>query len=178
MNTGFPSSREQFEAILSHIADGVAVQYPDASIVYLNPAAAQIMGFNSPEEALRIGIDLERDMELFDENEKPLSLDLLPGRQALRGVKTPTRVVRVTFRNDPKRQTRWAWVKASPVYTPDGRLDYVVNVFQEITHLKQAELGLRDANQRVTNILEEVLATCEIGLPRPRPTTPDEQLNS
>ena len=149
------------------------MQYPDASIVYLNPAAAHIMGFSSPEEALRIGIDLERDMELFDEDENPLSLDLLPGRQALQGVQTPTRIVRVTFRNDPARRPRWAWVKASPVYSHSGGLDYVVNVFQEITQLKQAELGLRDANQRVTNILEEVLATCEIALPRKHPTQND-----
>jgi PAS domain S-box-containing protein len=168
MNSGFPTSREQFEAILSHIADGVAVQNPDASIVYLNPAAAHIMGFSSPEEALLIGIDLERDMELFDEHENPLSIDLLPGRQALQGVKTPTRVVRVTFRDDPNRRPHWAWVKASPVNGTGGELDYVVNVFQEITHLKQAELGLREANQRVTNILEEVLVTCQIELPRRR----------
>ena len=52
-----PSTSEHFKAILEHIVDGVVVQDMDAEIVYINPAAAKVLGFSGQEEGLEAGRD-------------------------------------------------------------------------------------------------------------------------
>ena len=158
-----PSTREQFRAILEHIVDGVVVQDMNADIVYLNPAAAKMLQFSSQEEALAAGVDgiLKAFDSIYDEHGLPFPREMLPGRQALKGQPEPVRVVRVGMKEEDQGQWRWAWVKASPIMDDRAQPEYVVTVFQEITAMKQAELGLKDANQRITRLLEEVLEVSE-----------------
>jgi PAS domain S-box-containing protein len=157
-----PSTREQFRAILEHIVDGVVVQDMNAEIVYLNPAAAKMLRFDSQEQALKAGVDrILSGFELTDERGRPFPKEQLPGREALKGKPEPVRVVRVGVHEDGVKRWRWAWVKASPIFDERQGMEFVVTVFQEITAMKQAELGLKDANQRITRLLEEVLETSE-----------------
>jgi PAS domain-containing protein len=158
-----PSTRDQFRAILEHIVDGVVVQDMNAQIVYLNPAAAKMLRFSSPAEALEAGVDgiLRAFDALCDEHGRPLPVEMLPGRQALRGQPEPVRIVRVGLQEEGEHTWRWAWVKASPIQDEKRQLEYVVTVFQEITAMKQTELGLKDANHRITRLLEEVLEVSE-----------------
>jgi PAS domain S-box-containing protein len=153
-----PSTRDHFRAILEHIVYGVVVQNMDAEIVYINPAAARMLGFSGQEEALEAGRDgILRAFRLYDENGQLMAVDRLPGRRALKGEPEPVRIIRVRSSTVPDSTWRWAWVKASSIQSDDQQLEFVVSIFQEITALKQAELGLKDANQRITKLLERVL---------------------
>jgi PAS domain S-box-containing protein len=153
-----PSTTEQFRAILDHIADGVVVQNQAAEIVYLNDAATRMLGFVNAEEALKVNLPgILRAFEIFDDDGQPLPVEMLPGRQALKGEPDPVRVVRVHPVGTAPGTWRWALVKATPIRDASESPEYVVNVFQEITHMKQTELGLKDANQRIINLLEQIL---------------------
>jgi PAS domain-containing protein len=153
-----PTNSQQFRAILDHIADGVVVQDVDAELVYLNPAATKMLGFADADEALKVGrAGILRAFDIFDDYGRPLPVEMLPGRQAIKGEAQPARVVRVQPHDAAPGCWRWAWVKASPIQSDDLKTEYVVSVFQEITQMKQTELGLKDANRRITKLLEQVL---------------------
>jgi PAS domain-containing protein len=154
-----PTTKKQFQAILEHVVDGVVVQDDEAQVVYINSAAARMMGWEDAAHALEAGRDgILRQVTLFDERGVPLPVELLPGRQALQGEHEPTRVIRARTADTPEESWRWAWVKASPIYDSKGeRVEYVVSVFQEITAMKNVELGLLDANLRMTKLLEQAL---------------------
>jgi PAS domain-containing protein len=153
-------ARAHFKVILDHIVDGVVVQDTSAQLVYLNPAAARLLGHPSVEAALKGGIDglLKDFAALFDETGVRITREALPGRAALRGELEPARVVRVKLVDESAGPWKWAWVKASSVRSDEtGEPIYVVTVFSEITNMKKTEQGLIDANQRVVNLLEKVL---------------------
>jgi PAS domain-containing protein len=153
-------TREQFRLVLDNIADGVVVQDAGAALVYINPAATRLLGFESVEAALTAGTGglLKDFAALFDDSGRPLAREQLPGRLALNGEKEPAQVVRVQTRGAGVNSWKWAWVKASPI-AEDGseKPEFVVTVFQEITKMKKAEQGLKQANQRILDVLEEVL---------------------
>jgi PAS domain S-box-containing protein len=151
-------TKRDLKAVLDHIVDGVVVQDMDAQIVYINEAAASLLGFPDAAAALKAGRDqILRQVQLFDEQGRALPVDMLPGREALRGAAHPTRIIRGRAAGQPEGTWRWAWVKASPVPGHTGRTEYVVTSFQEITQLKNAEIGALDANHRITKLLEQVL---------------------
>lgn len=154
------TSGDKFKSILDHIVDGVVVQDAQTNIVYINPAATRLLGFESTEAALAAGRPgiLQAFSEIYDDDGQVLPVEMLPGRLALHGEPEPVRVVRVQPRDTPSGEWRWAWVKASPIDdASSGAPAYVVTVFQEITEMKQKELGLKAANQRIVNLLEQVL---------------------
>lgn len=154
-----PTTKKQFQAILEHVVDGIVVQDHEAQVIYINSAAARMLGWEDAEHALEVGRDgILKQVTLFDELGSPLPVELLPGRQALRGEHEPTRIIRARTVDTPESAWRWAWVKASPIYDSRGeQVEYVVSVFQEITAMKNAELGLMDANLRMTRLLEQAL---------------------
>jgi len=159
MNSAQPSiTKKYLTAILEHIADGVIVQDPAAEIVYINPAAASLLGFATAQAALTAGRDhILGQFHLFDEHGQPLPVDKLPGREALRGHTNPTRIIRARTNSSGPATVRWAWIKATSIQDAQSQIEYVVTTFQEITHLKNAELRLADTNQRIINLLEQTL---------------------
>lgn len=150
------TSPQQLEAILQHIADGITVQNQTGELVYINPTAATILGYDCTTAAMEAGpATIIGKFEVFDEKEHPIPLTSLPGRRAMRGEAEPAMII--GFKHAGQTKVRWSSVKASPIYDEAGQVSHVVNVFQDITPLKDAELKLKDANKRITKLLEDVL---------------------
>jgi PAS domain S-box-containing protein len=135
-------SRDQLDAILGGLADGVTVQDAAGELVYANPAAARVMGFASPGELVAAGRDdvLER-FEIFAEDGEPLSLESLPGRRALRGEAPGELVVR--FRRRGGEGEVWTVVKSAPVRDEGGAVVLAVTIFEDITEHKRSEVAQR-----------------------------------
>ena len=76
----------QLEAVLANLAAAVTVQAPDGTLVYVNQAAAEVMGCSSPEEVLSTPLaQLVDAFVILDEDGRPFDLRELPGRHALAG---------------------------------------------------------------------------------------------
>ena len=76
----------QLEAVLTNLAAAVTVQAPDGSVVYVNQAAAEMMGCSSPDEMLATPLaELLDAFVILDEDGRPFDLRNLPGRHALAG---------------------------------------------------------------------------------------------
>ena len=76
----------------------------------------------------------------------------------------------------PSGEERWSFVSAAPVFTADGRVDLVVNVFRDFTERKRAEerLAVPGRGQRDPGIVARLRghpgAGGEAGGPRRSPT--------
>jgi PAS domain S-box-containing protein len=135
-------SRDQLDAILRGVADGITAQDSAGRIIYANDAAARIIGYTSAGELAEVPIQMVMEaFELFDEGGRPFSIERLPGRRALAGEEGAEEVLR--FRIVATAEERWATVKAMPIFDEQGRVRMAVNIFRDITEQKQAEDSLR-----------------------------------
>jgi PAS domain S-box-containing protein len=135
-------AREQLEAILSGVADAVTAQAADGRLLFANDAAAATMGFDSPQALIAAPITSIMDRyELIDERGEPYPLEALPGRRALAGEDNAETVVR--FRVRETGEERWSAVKATPIRDHDGNVTMAINVIEDITTHKRAELAQR-----------------------------------
>ncbi|MEA2243392.1 MAG: hypothetical protein QOD24_2948 [Solirubrobacteraceae bacterium] len=156
-NAGLFSELETIEAqltaALSTLAEAVTVQHSGGALIYANEAAARMLGFDSPQELLAAPVeDVVARFETTNEDGSPLRIEDLPGRRVLAGEVPEPRVVRTIDRRTG--EEHWHVTKASGVYDRDGNVKLVVNVIEDITTVKRAEL-----TQRLLARVGELLAS-------------------
>jgi PAS domain S-box-containing protein len=153
--------KESFE-ILDWVAVGVTVQGPDGNLLYVNDAAAQLMGLGSADEARALpAAEFASRFEILSEDGSPFPLERLPGRIALGGDQ-PTEVV-LRFKVRGSEIDRYSIVQARPVFDDDGSVRFAINVFRDITPIKRAEIernallhGEREARAMAEYAVERV----------------------
>ena len=135
-------ARSQVEAILSGIADAVTAQAPDGRLLFANDAAVTMLGYESAEALMSAPLnEIMSRYDILDERGDPFPPEALPGRRALAGEDNADTVVR--FRVHDTGDERWSAVKASPIRDHDGNVTMAINVIEDITTNKRAELGQR-----------------------------------
>jgi len=128
----------RLQTVLDNLAEAVTMIGPAGELVYINSAAAELFGYGTAEEALKVPVArMFADFDLFDEDGRPLDVGRLPGRRVLAGESaTPVtlrRVHRVTG------EERWLRIKASGVVDPaTGRPNLAVNVIEDVTEERRA----------------------------------------
>jgi PAS domain S-box-containing protein len=132
----------QLTAALSTLAEAVTVQRAAGALIYANEAAARMLGFDSAQEL--IATPTEQIVARFDttrEDGSPLRIEDLPGRRVLAGLEAEPLVTRTIDRETGIES--WRVTKASGVHDADGNVTLVVNVIEDITEVKRAELTQR-----------------------------------
>ena len=156
-NAGLFSELETIEAqlttALATLAEAVTIQHSGGGLIYANATAAGMFGFDSAPELLAASVDdiVER-FETTNEDGSPLRMEDLPGRLVLAGKEPRPHVVRTVDRRTG--EEGWRRLKASGVYDRDGNLRLVVNVIEDITTVKHAEM-----TQRLLARVGELLAS-------------------
>ncbi len=135
-------ARLQLEAILRGVADAVTAQAPDGHLLFANDAAVEMLGFDSAEAlmAAPLGSIMGR-YDILDDHRDPFPVEALPGRRALGGEDNAETVLR--FRVRETGEERWSAVKATPIRDHDGNVTMAINVIEDITTHKRAELAQR-----------------------------------
>jgi PAS domain S-box-containing protein len=164
-------AQDNLATILDHVADGVTVQAPGGRLIYANTAAALALGFASPAELLAAPLsEILGRFALFDEAGEPLPLSQLPGRRALAGEAEPS--VTIRFHNVATGEERWSAIRASPVRDDAGGVRFAVNVWQDVTGDKRADIArefLIEASEALASSLniEATLANiAQLAVPR------------
>jgi PAS domain S-box-containing protein len=135
-------ARAQLEAILRGIADAVTAQAPDGRLLFANEAAVSLLDYDSLEDLLKAPREeIMSQYEILDERGEAFPLEALPGRRALMGEDNAETVVR--FRVRETGEERWSAVKATPIRDQDGNVTMAINVIEDITTHKRAELAQR-----------------------------------
>jgi PAS domain S-box-containing protein len=135
-------ARDQLEAILRGVADAVTAQAPDGRLLFANQAAVELLGYESSEALLSAPLtEIMAHFELLDESGRPFPVEELPGRRALAEGEGSEVVVR--FRVRATGEERWSAVKATPILDREGGVAMAINVIEDITGHKRAELAQR-----------------------------------
>jgi PAS domain S-box-containing protein len=148
-------ARSELELVLEGIPDGLTMQDHTGKLVFANQAAARIIGFPDARALLAAPPDdILRRFELFDTKGAPLPLDRLPNRALLMGEKPTEQLVQ--YRVTEERQRRWSLVNASGVYAEDGRLQYVVNLFRDVTERQRQQQALAVSQEWFSTALRSI----------------------
>jgi PAS domain S-box-containing protein len=135
-------ARDQLEAILRGVADAVTAQAPDGRLLFANEAAVELLGYESSEALLSAPRrEIMSRFEILDEHGRHFPIDQLPGRRALSEGEGGEVVVR--FRVRATGEERWSAVKATPIVDLEGNVAMAINVIEDITDHKRAELAQR-----------------------------------
>jgi PAS domain S-box-containing protein len=135
-------ARDQLAAILRGVADAVTAQAPNGRLLFANDAAVSMLGYRSSEELLAAPLaEIMSRYDLYDEGGRPFPPEMLPGRRALLGEQGCESVIR--FRVRETGEERWSAVKATPIFDGDSRVAMAINVIEDITAHKRAELASR-----------------------------------
>jgi PAS domain S-box-containing protein len=131
----------RLEAILANLAEAITVEGPSGETVFANRAAAELLGAASVEEitSARPGEFGSRFL-IFDDQGRELSLEEMPGRRLFAGEQPGPLLVRNVVRATG--EERWLMVRSSAITDPNsGSVVYAVNVFENITGVKRAQLA-------------------------------------
>jgi PAS domain S-box-containing protein len=149
-------SRNQLEAIVRGVADGITVQSADGSLVFANEAGARFAGFDSLDEFVSTPVaDITARFEILDEDGRPVPLDELPGRIALAEGRESQRLIQYRVRATGER--RWALVRSTPVFDQDGTVSLAVNIVRDLTRQRRSGDRLRvlaEAGRTLSSSLE------------------------
>jgi PAS domain S-box-containing protein len=133
---------KRLEATLAHLAAGVIVREADGRMAFANATAAELLGVGSVQELFAARSEQLMDLfDAYDEVGERLTLNELPSARALRGERPSPMVVRSVRRSTGR--VRWLLHTATPVFEPDGSFSLAVNVVEDITESKRAELSQR-----------------------------------
>jgi PAS domain S-box-containing protein len=131
----------RLEAALVNLAEAITMTDARGRMVFANQAAADLLGAGSPGELMDAapGTIMPRFL-VTDEQGRELDLESMPGRRLFAGRPHEPLLVRNVVRATG--EERWLIVRSSPVTDPDsGRVLYAVNVFENITEVKRAQLA-------------------------------------
>jgi PAS domain S-box-containing protein len=133
---------QRLQATLANLAEAIVVRDTDDDLVFANPAAVELLGLSSSEE---LNEKRPRDMmaryDAFDERGRRLVLEDLPTTGAKRGEHPEPLLVRNIVRATGAE--RWLLHKATPVFDDSGAVSMVVNVIEDVTAVKRAEIAQR-----------------------------------
>jgi PAS domain S-box-containing protein len=135
-------ARDQLDVITAASADGITIQDETARVVYANDAAARLSGY--PDARAFMNAPLEEIVgafELFTETGEAFPPDRLPGRRVLAGEPEAEALLRVRTRATG--EVSWRFVRSTAFRRDDGHVRFVVNVFHDVTALKETEEQLR-----------------------------------
>jgi signal transduction histidine kinase/putative methionine-R-sulfoxide reductase with GAF domain len=131
-------SRDDLEAVLGRISEGIAIGTPDGRIVYANDAAAHLLGLASPDDVLGSPMgEHRRRFEIFDIDGRPLDSSELPAERARFGSEEGELLVR--FRPVGGGDEQVALTRAVRLLDEGGALRYVVSIFRTVTEEQAAE---------------------------------------
>ncbi len=146
MEDGLRRSEERYRGLYQSVAGGIVMQDGNGSIVEANSVAREILGLTMDEITGRTSFDPE--WRAVREDGSPFPGEEHPGMIALRTGQSVRGVTMGVF-NPARQEDRWILINAEPLRDPsDGRVQSVATTFVDITGRRQAELALRESEEK------------------------------
>ena len=146
------ASEERFRATFEQAAVGIAHVTPEGRFLRVNQGYADIVGYTPEELRQRTFQDVTHPEDL--------AADVAAARQLFAGkIGTYSLEKRYVRKNGA---VVWGSLTASAARDAQGRCEYLIGVVQDITARKEAEAARVQAEQRFTQVLENVSAVAVI----------------
>src|SRR5690242_8413957 len=134
------AARSQFDQALGALSEAVTITDVERRIRYANQAAADILGYATPEELMAAPPGTIRDEWVATHPDgRPIDLEDIPSWCVVRGRPAPPMLTHVVHRTTG--EDRWRLVKSSPLRVRGELL--AVSVIEDVTEAKEAELRQR-----------------------------------
>ena len=133
----------RLETIVENLGEAVAAIAPDGELRFANAAAAALAGYDSAAELVRTGggAALLARWHVTDEEGRAIAPEDLLIMRALAGETPAPRLHHAIERSTGR--DRWLLTRAVPVFAPDGAVDFVVWVGEDMTTVKRQEVRER-----------------------------------
>jgi len=132
-------TKNQLEAILQGVADGINVLDATGRLIYVNEAAARAASYPSAQAMLQAhgtGLLFER-FDILNESGQPFPIAQLPNRLARHGKKA--QATTLCYRSKSTGEEKWSVVQATPILDENGQVRFIVSISHDITDRKRAE---------------------------------------
>jgi PAS domain S-box-containing protein len=148
-------SRDQLDAILGGISDGVSALDMNGEIVFANDSAARLSGYPSAQALVATPTAVMRQrLKMFDQSGKEIPLEDLPSVRARRlGVSSQ---MNFQMRFADTGEERWMALKSTPVFNDQHKVERVVNIFRDISERKATEEALRQQKERLLTMFASI----------------------
>src|SRR3954447_3368943 len=134
------AARSQFDQALGALSEAVTITDSQRRIRYANQAAADILGYATPEELLAAAPGTVRDEWVATHADgTPIREEEIPSARIVRGLRAEPLLTHIVHRGTG--EDRWRLVKSSPLTVGDELL--AVTVIEDVTEAKEAELRQR-----------------------------------
>jgi PAS domain S-box-containing protein len=134
-------AEQGLHSVLANLAEAITVEDEYGQTAFANQAAADLLGLRTPSELTSAppGMVAARFL-ILDQQGRELDLQQLPGRRLFAGEHPEPLLVRNIVRATG--EERWLNVRCSAITDPQsGCVLYAVNVFENITEVKRAQLA-------------------------------------
>jgi PAS domain S-box-containing protein len=131
----------RLEAMLVNLAEAITVTDEHGRMAFANQAAADLLGVATPSDLTEADpAEVMGRFLVLDEHGRELDLEAMPSRKLLRGEPAEPLLVRNIVPETG--EERWLMVRCSTVNDAEtGRVLYAVNVLENITEVKRAQLA-------------------------------------
>jgi PAS domain S-box-containing protein len=147
-------AKAKYHSIFENSVDGIFQTTPDGRFIGCNPATASILGYDSPEELTEKLHDIGTQLYVNPRRRAELYDMMMNGRD-VKNFEVEL------YRKDGS--LLWALLNIHPFFGDDGALLYVDGALHDITERKQAEMTIRETNERFRAVLRAATAYSIIG---------------
>lgn len=134
-------TQARLDGILGSLGEAVTVHDERGKTVYVNDAAAELLGSANVDEVLATEPgELAERFVITREDGSPVRLEDLPGRRLVAGETAPSMLTRSVRRDTG--QAMWLLTKATLYTDPTGER-LAINIIEDVTDAKEAELRQR-----------------------------------
>lgn len=146
---------DQIQTIMTELTVSITVQDKRGRLIYANQVATNRLHYPQPGDGKRPVADPTKHFLVYDQSDRLLTLAELPSRRVMRG--EPWAEAVLHFVGKTVDEEFWLIVKAVPVKDDSGETKFIITISNNITALKQTEIKLRENNDRLMNMLEDVM---------------------
>jgi two-component system, cell cycle sensor histidine kinase and response regulator CckA len=129
-----------YRSMFEHALHGIYRSTPEGRFVSCNPAVADILGYDSPQEMIESVTDIGTQIYANPKRREEL-FELTKRGSEIKNFEAEF------LRKDGSR--RWIRLSARPIVDEEGQLAYIDGIFQDITEQKQTEEALLKLSQAV-----------------------------
>lgn len=143
-NAGLFSDLESIErrmdTVMSILDEAIVIHGADGELVFANPAAARMLGYETSKDALAAPTaSIRRRYSIRDEDGHEVAPEALAGRRALQGDPGEPQTLRAI--NLETGEERWTRTKARAIEGTAGEVLYSVTAIEDVTDVKRAEFA-------------------------------------
>ncbi|HET6549991.1 MAG TPA: SpoIIE family protein phosphatase [Solirubrobacter sp.] len=138
--TSLRSTQARLDGVLGSLAEAVTVHDDHGQTIYANEAAARLLGRPTAQDVTTAAPgELAARFSIVKEDGTPVALTDLPGRRLVKGEPAPSLLTRSIDRTTG----RGYWLLTKATLLEDEGRAYAVNIIEDVTEAKEAELRQR-----------------------------------